>query len=105
MSNSSRLKIVHLLREGPHCVGEIAQAYGLTSTQVSQHLAVLRAHGIVASQRRGSEIVYRLANPKIAHVCDSMRQVLAEQAAANAQMFQAIQEAEFASRSHRKTGV
>lgn len=94
MSNASRLKIVHLLREGPHCVGEIAQACALTSAKVSQHLSILRAHGIVTSERHGSEIVYRLANPKIAQVCDSMREVLSEQAAVNAEIIQLIHASE-----------
>jgi ArsR family transcriptional regulator len=94
MANASRLRIVHLLRDGPQCVGQIAQATHLPNSQVSQHLAILRAHSLVTAQRRGSEIVYRLANPKIAHVCDSMREVLAEQAAASAAIAQMLQDGE-----------
>ena len=90
MSNATRLRIVHLLRAGPSCVGAIAQETGLAQAKVSQHLAVLRAHGIVVSQRQGSEIVYRIANLKIVHVCDLMREVLAEQAAERSELMQAI---------------
>jgi len=102
MANASRLKIVHCLRTGPHCVSEIARATDLTTTQVSQHLAILRAHGLVTSQRHRSEIVYRLAHPKIAHICDSMRQLLAAQAAANAELIQSFPKNTSAHRTRQK---
>ncbi len=62
MSNATRLRIVHQLREGPACVGEIVSATGLAQAKVSQHLAVLRAHRIVACRgRRASAIVGAVA--------------------------------------------
>jgi ArsR family transcriptional regulator, arsenate/arsenite/antimonite-responsive transcriptional repressor len=90
MANATRLRIVHQLREGPACVGEIVRATGLAQAKVSQHLAVLRAHRIVAAERQGSEIIYHIANQKIVSVCDLMRQVLAEQAAERSELMQAI---------------
>lgn len=91
MANTSRLRILHHLREGPACVGDIARATGLAHAKVSQHLAILRAHNIVAAERQGSEVIYRIANPKIVSVCDLMRQVLAEQAAERSELMQVIQ--------------
>jgi len=81
MSNASRLRIVHCLRQGPRSVGNIVLATKLAQPKVSQHLSLLRTGGIVSVHRKGSEMVYRLANPKIARVCDLMREVLADQAA------------------------
>jgi DNA-binding transcriptional ArsR family regulator len=86
MSNASRLRIVHCLREGPRCVGDIVQATRLAQPKVSQHLSLLRSRGIVAAQRKGSEMEYRLANPKNARVCDLMREVLADQAAERSEL-------------------
>jgi len=44
----------------------------------------------VIADRQGSEIVYRIANPKIVRVCDLMREVLAEQAAQRSELMLAM---------------
>jgi DNA-binding transcriptional ArsR family regulator len=86
MASATRLQIVHQLRQHPSCVGDIAQATHLAQAKVSQHLSILRARGIVSTERKGSEIVYRIANPKIVRVCDLMREVLADQAAERSEL-------------------
>ncbi len=91
MSNATRLRIVHSLRDGPMCVAALARALDLESSKVSQHLALLKGSGIVTRQRRGTEMVYQITNPKIERICDLMREVLAEQAVQRAHMLQALQ--------------
>lgn len=93
MANATRLRIVHQLRQQPSCVSEIAQATNLAQAKVSQHLGILRARGIVATERRGSEIIYRIANPKIVRVCDLMREVLADQAAERSNLIETLRSA------------
>jgi ArsR family transcriptional regulator len=90
MGNPARLRVVHTLREGPKCVTEIVNETRLAQAKVSQHLGVLRAHGIVTTERQGREIIYRIANPKIVNVCDLMRQVLREQAEERSGIMQAL---------------
>ena len=90
MGNDARLRIVHTLREGPKRVSDIAHATGLAQAKVSQHLAILRARGIVTAQRQGQEMVYHITNPKIVQVCDLMREVLAEQMAERSKIIQAV---------------
>jgi DNA-binding transcriptional ArsR family regulator len=89
------------VRTGPTCVGTIAKETRLAQAKGSQHLAVLRAHGIVVSQRQGAETVYRIANPKIEDVCDLMREVLAEQAAERSKIIEAIRSEKQTSRCER----
>lgn len=91
MSNAARLQVVHCLRQGPSSVTQIVNATGFPQPKVSQHLAILRAWGVVAMERQGSETIYRIANPKIVRVCDLMREVLAEQAAERSEMIRALQ--------------
>ena len=79
MSHPSRQEILHLLFEKPKTVNEIAHQTHLGQSSVSRHLAVLRQNGIVDTERNGQEIIYRVANPKIAEVCSLMRNVLIEQ--------------------------
>jgi DNA-binding transcriptional ArsR family regulator len=92
MGNAARLQIVHTLREGPKRVSDIVEATDLAQAKVSQHLAILRAYGIVSTQREGKDVIYRIANPKLTRVCDLMREVLAEQANERSEVFHAWQE-------------
>lgn len=78
MGHPVRLKLLHLLREGPMNVGDLARRLELPQTLVSRQLHVLRYGGIVTCDRRGNEMIYRLADEKIGDVCDLVRQVLAE---------------------------
>ncbi len=91
MSNPARLRIVHLLRQGPRSVSEIAASAELAQPNVSQHLALLRHRGILSSERRGGETICRITSPKIVRVCDMMREVLAEQAAERSQLITALE--------------
>jgi DNA-binding transcriptional ArsR family regulator len=63
-----RLALVDLLSSGPLCVHELVAALGAAQPLVSQHLKVLRSAGLVATTRRGREVVYRLADDHVAHV-------------------------------------
>jgi ArsR family transcriptional regulator len=92
MSHAIRLEIVHLLREGPKHVSELAQSAGRPQAVISRHLATLRNAGVIISQRQGQEIYYQIADPKIMSVCDLMRQVLAEQALHRSKMMKAMED-------------
>ena len=61
---------------GPRDVGRLAAEIGVSQPNVSQHLAVMRAAGLVEAQRHGREIRYRLADPDVIVACDVMRGVL-----------------------------
>ena len=61
LGDDVRLRIVALLAHGELCVCHIEEALGLTQTNTSRHLGLLRAAGIVAHQRRDKWVYYRLA--------------------------------------------
>jgi DNA-binding transcriptional ArsR family regulator len=63
-----RLALVDLLTDGPRCVHELVAALDAPQPLVSQHLKVLRSAGLVATTRRGREVVYRLADDHVSHV-------------------------------------
>jgi len=89
MASATRIEIVHVLRDGPQRVGDIARIIGQPQTRVSRHLGVLRNGGVVIAQRRAQNVVYQIANLKIVHICDLMREVLVEQAAHRSQLAEA----------------
>ncbi len=78
LSDPKRLMIVSLLREGERSVGELAASLGLRQANMSQHLGVLRAKGLVNTRRDGPTIYYSLRSPKIAQACDLVREFLVE---------------------------
>ena len=77
MASPKRLELIHLLSEtGPIEVRKIAEHFGLPQPAVSQHLAALRAAGLVEAVRDGREVRYQLADPEIVAACGLMRQIL-----------------------------
>ena len=61
LGDPTRLRILDLLQTSERTVGELASALGHPQPRVSTHLACLRHCGFVATERRGKEVVYRLA--------------------------------------------
>lgn len=76
MGNATRLQIIHILRERPMKVGEVAEATGFGQSLVSRQLSMLRSVGVVECERHGNEMVYQLADKNIGEVCDLVRKVL-----------------------------
>ncbi|MBA0126223.1 helix-turn-helix transcriptional regulator [Haloechinothrix sp. YIM 98757] len=63
-----RIAIVLQLRFGERCVHELVEALGVTQPLISQHLRVLKSARVVHGERRGREVVYRLADDHLAHI-------------------------------------
>lgn len=60
LSVQTRVKIVQLLRGRTLCVNALAHHLGVTPAAVSQHLRVLRDAAIIAPEKRGYFVHYRL---------------------------------------------
>jgi ArsR family transcriptional regulator len=76
LASPRRLEILHVLARGPIEVGRLAATIGASQPNVSQHLGVLRAAGIVEAAREGREVRYRVTDPDVMVACDIMRSVL-----------------------------
>ena len=76
LASPRRLSILHALADGPCTVGRLAASLELSQPNVSQHLAVLRAAGLVEAGRDGREVRYALADPDVVVACAIMRGVL-----------------------------
>lgn len=63
LSNPHRLMVLCRLGEAECAVGELQAQVGLSQSALSQHLAVLREEGLVATRREGTSIFYRIADP------------------------------------------
>jgi DNA-binding transcriptional ArsR family regulator len=76
LASPVRLEILHRLAPGAVDVGTLAGQIGASQPHTSQNLAVLRAAGLVETERHGREIHYRLADADVLVACDVMRGVL-----------------------------
>ena len=78
MANESRLMIINRLARGECSVGDLTELVGSDQSTVSKHLAVLRAHGIVADRREGNVVYYTLLTPCVMNFFSCATQVLKE---------------------------
>ncbi len=76
LASPHRLRLVHVLDRGSFEVNELARVIELPQAAVSQHLAALRAVGLVEATRDGRFVRYRLTDPDILAACDLMRAVI-----------------------------
>lgn len=75
MANQSRLMILCHLLNGELTVSELAERVKLNQSPLSQHLAKLRALGLVKTRRDGQSIYYRVASPEVEAVLTTLYQL------------------------------
>jgi ArsR family transcriptional regulator len=75
LSNERRLMILCQLGERELSVGQIQALVGLSQSALSQHLAVLREQGVVATRREGQTIFYRLSDAAAARVVATLADI------------------------------
>jgi len=63
-----RIAIVLQLQQSPRCVHELVDALAVPQPLVSQHLRILKQAGVVANERSGREVLYRLVDHHLAHI-------------------------------------
>jgi DNA-binding transcriptional ArsR family regulator len=80
MADPMRLRILHELEAGEVCVGDLAERVGGSAANVSKHLAVLRAAGLVRCRRDGMNVCYAVVDHGVFDVCGVVRDSLAVQA-------------------------
>jgi ArsR family transcriptional regulator len=78
-ANPWRLRMVEALGEKELTVSELVELLGFSKSNVSQHLAIMRARGVVEHRRDGGHVYYRLSNQKVLQACRLMREVLIEE--------------------------
>lgn len=65
LASRHRLMILCSLVEGERSVGDLVRRLGLTQSNLSRHLAMLREEGLVATRREGTVIHYRIASERV----------------------------------------
>jgi DNA-binding transcriptional ArsR family regulator len=72
LSEPARLHIMSALRGGEQTVGELVEATGFGTANVSKHLQLLHATGFVTRRKEGLYVYYGLAGDDVFQLCDVM---------------------------------
>lgn len=76
LANPKRQEILDCLRQKDMTVNGLVKKTGISQANLSQHLAILRAKGIVSTERKGINVFYSLSNSKIIQAFDLISEVL-----------------------------
>lgn len=81
IGNERRLLILcTLIAQGEMRVGELVGVVGLSQSALSQHLARLRAHRLVAFRRQSQVLYYRVSDPRAARILKLLKSIYCDEA-------------------------
>lgn len=75
LASERRLELIHLLAQAPRHVEALAAEMELPIANTSQHLRALHAARLVEAERRGTRVVYRLADESVLRLWLALRAV------------------------------
>lgn len=88
MAHEIRVRLLEELRSGERSVGDLQERLGLRGPNVSQHLAILRNHGVVITRRDGSSVLYSVIDPRVYQLLDDARAIFEQQITAGAMLLE-----------------
>jgi DNA-binding transcriptional ArsR family regulator len=65
LADPKRLCVLETLADGERSVSDLSRDVGCQIPNMSQHLAVLRSAGLVATRRDGNTVLYRLTDQRV----------------------------------------
>lgn len=78
LSDHKRLMILYSLAARPRSVGELAELLDVSSSNVSQHLGLLRDRGLVDAERDANRVIYTLRDRRVIKAIDMLRVVMSD---------------------------
>lgn len=91
LAHPTRVAVAECLKEGEVSAGAILERLGVEQANLSQHLAVMRAKGVVTSRKEGNQVFYTLRHPMLSDVLDIMRQYFHSHLSEASEMLQAME--------------
>lgn len=83
LGHPARVRILEVLSQGEHAVGEMQPLVGIEVSHLSQQLGVLRRARLVRSRKEGSSVIYSLADPEIVELLAVAKRILLASLSAN----------------------
>ena len=78
LANDKRQMILGALRAEELSVGELVERTDIAQANLSQHLSIMRAHGVVRTRKEGTRVFYSISNPKLITAFDLITEVMQE---------------------------
>lgn len=78
LADPIRLDIIDFLGLKEKCVCEIVEHLDIVQPLASRHLKILRESGLLVGRKVGTKKLYKLSNPKIKNIIDSLDEKLLE---------------------------
>lgn len=78
-ANPTRLHILDLLGKRDWAAADLQEQLGISKANLSQHVAILKAAGIVGRHRKNGRVYCTLAMPEVKSACHLIRNVLRAQ--------------------------
>jgi ArsR family transcriptional regulator len=85
-----RIAIINFLKDGEHCVCDIAEYVGSERSNVSRHLSVMVNAGLLDYRKEGLKVIYRLKCVCILDFFSCVTGVLRQQTKENEKLLRAI---------------
>ena len=89
LADPKRILILYALSDGPQYVSALAEQLDIPQPTVSRHLKVLRERSLVSTERDGTAVYYSLTDRRVIDALDTLRALLADTLAQQAQLVQA----------------
>ena len=78
-ANPTRLRILDMVSRHDYPAADLQAELSISKANLSQHLAILKAAGVIVTHRDGKRIHCRLAIPEVKKACSLIRKVLRAQ--------------------------
>jgi len=85
-----RVELIDILRHEKKSVNELVDLMGLSQSNISQHLHILRERGVVRTEKEGKFVYYTLTNLKISEAFSLMKDILEVQLAESEKLYKTI---------------
>jgi DNA-binding transcriptional ArsR family regulator len=90
LADPNRIMLLYSLAQSPRNVTELCTELEMPQPLISRHLKVLRERGMVTTERRGTVIVYSLADTRLIEALDLLRAVMHDNISKRAELVQAL---------------
>jgi ArsR family transcriptional regulator len=94
LGHPARVRVLELLAERAHTMGELAAGMGLELSHLSQHVAILRRAGIVDSRRIKTTVLCTLRDPQTAELLSVARRLISANLRQDQLLLAALDDAE-----------
>lgn len=75
LAHETRLGIIWLLRDGERNVNDLASELGVSLSNISQHLRILRDREILLTKKQGNQVFYELNDARILKIVEILREL------------------------------